>query len=192
MKNYDIDKILKPAFKLFLTHNYESVSTPKLEKEAGLTRGAIFYKHKSKKALFIAVVDRYILNSLTRDVKVPSNIMLKEYIDSFLNDFMVRMESMKELGIENVHRGIINLIYEALKNYPNFEQKISQFVEDYLEQWTIVIQHALDSGEIVSKCEAKDIARQFKYLYSAMILEQSFDRKIGNDLLYDYYNTLKR
>lgn len=43
MKNYDIDRILRPAFKLFLMYNYESVSTAKLEEETGLTRGAIFF-----------------------------------------------------------------------------------------------------------------------------------------------------
>lgn len=42
MKNYDIERILKPAFKLFLTYNYEAVTTAKLEEETGLTRGAIF------------------------------------------------------------------------------------------------------------------------------------------------------
>lgn len=46
MKNYDIERILKPAFKLFLTYNYEAVTTAKLEEETGLTRGAIFFKHK--------------------------------------------------------------------------------------------------------------------------------------------------
>ena len=57
MKNYDIDRILLPAFKLFLTYNYERVSTSKLEEETGLTRGAIFFKHKTKESLFKAVID---------------------------------------------------------------------------------------------------------------------------------------
>ena len=44
MKNYDIDRILRPAFKLFLMYNYESVSTAKLEEETGLTRGRALKK----------------------------------------------------------------------------------------------------------------------------------------------------
>lgn len=62
MKNYDIERILRPAFKLFLTYNYESVSTSRLEEESGLTRGAIFFKFKTKEALFKAVIDKYIFN----------------------------------------------------------------------------------------------------------------------------------
>lgn len=42
MKDYNLDRILIPAFKLFMTYNYEKVSTSLLEQETGLTRGAIF------------------------------------------------------------------------------------------------------------------------------------------------------
>lgn len=54
MKNYNIERILEPAFKLFLMYNYESVSTAKLEEATGLTRGAIFYKYKTKESIFNA------------------------------------------------------------------------------------------------------------------------------------------
>lgn len=62
MKNYNIERILEPAFKLFLMYNYESVSTAKLEEATGLTRGAIFYKYKTKESIFKAVIDRYVLD----------------------------------------------------------------------------------------------------------------------------------
>ena len=188
MKNYDIDKILRPAFKLFLTNNYESVSTPKLEQESGLTRGALFYKHKSKEALFRAVVDRYILDFLSHGVAVPADITLKDYIDSFLNALMSRMDSMKALGIENIHRGFFNLMYEALKYYPDFDQKISLFFENNLKQWTTVVQQALNSGEIESKSEAKEIARRFENLYTGMAFEQSLYRGLDFEQLKNAYN----
>lgn len=70
MKNYDIERILKPAFKLFLTYNYEAVTTTKLEEETGLTRGAIFFKHKTKEALFKAVIDNYIISFQSSSSKI--------------------------------------------------------------------------------------------------------------------------
>ena len=196
MKNYDIDKILRPAFKLFLTNNYESVSTPKLEQESGLTRGALFYKHKSKEALFRAVVDRYILDFLSRDAVSADDVTLKDYIDSFLDALQVRMDSMKALGVENVHRGFFNLMYEALKYYPDFDQKISLFFENNLKQWTVIIQRALEAGEIESTCEAKDIAQRFEFLYTGMAFEQSMHKGLDFEQLrksyYDYYQELKK
>ena len=196
MKNYDIDKILRPAFKLFLTNNYESVSTSKLEEESRLTRGALFYKHKSKEALFRAVVDRYILDFLSQNVPFTNNITLKEYMDSFLNALMIRMDSMRSLGIDNLHRGFFNLMYEALKYYPDFGEKISLFFESSLERWTLVVQQALDSGEIESKSEAKTIARQFQSLYTGLAFEQSLHTGLDFEELQkaylDYYNTLTK
>ena len=194
MKNYDLDKILKPAFKLFLTNNYESVSTPKLEAESGLTRGALFYKYKSKEALFRAVVDRDILDFLSQDVSSTHHLTLKDYIDTFLLALSVRMDSMKSFGIDNVHRGFFNLMYEALKYYTDFGQKISTFFEDSLERWTEVVQQALDSGEIESKSQAKEIARRLQHLYTGMAFEQSLQNGLDFEQLrkayYAYYKTL--
>lgn len=53
MKDYNLDRILIPAFRLFMTYNYEKVSTSLLEKETGLTRGAIFYKLRTKEDIFV-------------------------------------------------------------------------------------------------------------------------------------------
>ena len=195
MKNYDIDKILRPAFKLFLTNNYESVSTPKLEQESGLTRGALFYKHKSKAALFRAVVDRYILDFLSQGIAEPNHITLKEYIDTFLTALETRMNGMKALGVENIHRGFYNLMYEALKYYPDFDQKISLFFENGLKGWTAVVQQALDSGEIESKSDAVHVARRFQSLYTGIAFELSLNKGLDVESLReaydDYYNSLK-
>ena len=196
MKNYDIDKILRLAFKLFLTNNYESVSTPKLEQESGMTRGALFYKHKSKEELFRAVVDRYILDFLSNDIAVPANVTLKAYIAAFLNALLKRMENMQALGIENVHRGFFNLMYEALKYYPDFDKKITLFFENSQKQWIAVIQQALDAGEIGSPCKAEEIALHFKCLYLGMSFEQSLSLGLDAEQLkgafYNYYNSLKK
>lgn len=37
MKDYNLDRILVPAVKLFMTYNYERVSTSLLEQATGLT-----------------------------------------------------------------------------------------------------------------------------------------------------------
>ena len=90
MKNYDIERILKPAFKLFLMYNYEGVSTSKLEAESGLTRGAIFFKYKTKEDLFKAVIDKYVFTfqSSSSDLEIAT---LKDFIDLYLTKVENRM-----------------------------------------------------------------------------------------------------
>lgn len=152
MKNYDIDRILLPAFKLFLTYNYERVSTSKLEEETGLTRGAIFFKHKTKESLFKAVIDRYILQFQSESSNIQAE-SLKEYIDLYLEGIEIRMEQMQSLGIANVHRSYFNLLYQALQYYPDFSDKVTEMFCENIKKWEEIVSAAKESGEIKSICD---------------------------------------
>ena len=190
MENNDIDKILEPIYKVFLTNNFVSVSRPKLEIASGLPHGELFSTYKSKDAIFAMVVDRYILDFLSLNMSTTNDITLKDYINSFLNRLTTRVHSMRLLGIKNVHCGFFNLMYEAEKYYPDFEQKISLLFKNHLERWTVIVDKALSTGEIESKREAKDIAQHFHYLFMGMIFEQSLYKGIDIDQLrmaYDEY-----
>lgn len=179
MKNYDIDRILKPAFKLFLTYNYEAVSIIRLEEAIGLTRGAIYYKHKSKEILFQAVIDRYVLNYLDGYDSSLANISLKKFISRFLSALEKRMEELRSLGVTNIHRGYFNLLYQALQYYPSFDKKIQGVFDDNLKLWTEVIQHAIETGEVKSDCKAPTAAQNFRFLYTGMAFEHSLSEGLN-------------
>lgn len=193
MKNYDIDRILLPTFKLFLTYNYERVSTSKLEEETGLTRGAIFFKHKTKESLFKAVIDRYILQFQSESSNIQAE-SLKEYIDLYLEGIEIRMEQMQSLGIANVHRSYFNLLYQALQYYPDFSDKVTEMFCENIKKWEEIVSAAKESGEIKSICDIHKTAVQFKYIYSGMAFEYSLNRGLDvNELrkiYYAYYNEI--
>lgn len=193
MKNYDIDRILLPAFKLFLTYNYERVSTSKLEEETGLTRGAIFFKHKTKESLFKAVIDRYIIQFQSESSNIQAE-SLKEYIDLYLEGIEIRMEQMQSLGIANVHRSYFNLLYQALQYYPDFSDKVTEMFCENIKKWEEIVSAAKESGEIKSICDIHKTAVQFKYIYSGMAFEYSLNRGLDvNELrkiYYAYYNEI--
>ncbi len=193
MKNYDIERILKPAFKLFLMYNYEGVSTSKLEAESGLTRGAIFFKYKTKEDLFKAVIDKYVFTfqSSSSDLEIET---LKDFIDLYLTKVENRMQEMHSLGIENVHRGYFNLLYQALKFYPDFGRKITEMFDRGLRQWECIIQRAKESGEIKSSCDTHETAQRFRYIYSGMSFENSLYQGLSVEKLrvvfYSYYKEI--
>ena len=180
MKNYNIERILEPAFKLFLMYNYESVSTAKLEEATGLTRGAIFYKYKTKESIFKAVIDRYVLDFHSKPINTKVN---------------ARMFKMHSMGILNIHRGYFNLLYQAVQYYPNFDIKVTEMFESGLKQWEVVVKHAVESGEIKSSCNAYEVAQTFRYLYSGLSFENSLYLGLDVDrlriLFYSYYNKIK-
>lgn len=167
MKNYNIERILEPAFKLFLMYNYESVSTAKLEEATGLTRGAIFYKYKTKESIFKAVIDRYVLDFHSKPINTNVG-KLYDFIDLYLEKVNARMFKMHSMGILNIHRGYFNLLYQAVQYYPNFDIKVTEMFESGLKQWEVVVKHAVESGEIKSSCNAYEVAQTFRYLYSGL------------------------
>ena len=193
MKNYDIERILRPAFKLFLIYNYESVSTARLEEETGLTRGAIFFKYKTKEALFKAVIDRYVFDFNPGSLESEDIGCLKDFIDTFLLGVEKRMNEMQLLGISNVHRGYFNLLYQAVKYYPSFSEKITVF-DKGLKVWVNIVSKAKDTGEIKPACDVYKIALQFRCIYSGMAFEnslnQGLDVKELREIFYSFYNNI--
>lgn len=190
MKNYDIDRILRPAFKLFLMYNYESVSTAKLEEETGLTRGAIFFKYKTKEALFKAVIDKYVFDFKPGSLDIKGVDSLKEFIDRFLIGIEERMKEMQSLGVPSIHANGFNLLYQAAKYYPEFNTKISAMFDLGVQIWENIIQKAKESGEIKPTCDVHKMALRFRYLYSGMAFEDSFSKGLNSDSLRDLFYSL--
>lgn len=195
MKNYDIERILQPAFKLFLIYNYESVSTAKLEEETGLTRGAIFFKYKTKEALFKAVIDKYVFDLKPGSLNIEDANSLKEFIDKFLIGIKERIKEMQSLGVPSIHGGGFNLLYQASKFYPDFGVKISEMFNLGVQIWENIILKAKEAGEIKSCCDVHKTALQFRFIYSGMAFEDSLYKGLNVDLLrdlyYSFYNELK-
>lgn len=194
MKNYDIERILKPAFKLFLTYNYEAVTTSKLEEETGLTRGAIFFKHKTKEALFKAVIDKYIISFQSGSSKIQAK-SLKEFIEIFLNGVEIRMRELQQLGSNNIARGYFNLLYQAVQYYPSFSDIITDIFNNTINEWESIISKAKESGEIKPTCDVHSTALRFRYSYSGMSFESSFYNRLDvnklRELFDKYYEEIK-
>ena len=57
---YDKDKILDACFKVFAHHGYANTSTTMLAEAAGISKALIFHHFRSKKDLYLSVLDRCI------------------------------------------------------------------------------------------------------------------------------------
>lgn len=55
---YDKEKILDACFKVFAQHGYANTSTTMLAEAAGISKALIFHHFKSKKELYLSVLDR--------------------------------------------------------------------------------------------------------------------------------------
>lgn len=189
MKNYDIDRILFPSLRLFLTYNYEAVSTSKLEEETGLTRGAIFFKFKNKEALFKAVIDKYVIGFQSESSHIETD-RLDTFIELFIKGVESRMNEMKSIGINNIHRSYFNLLYQAVQYYPGFSKKITEIFNGSMQDWINIVSTAQKLGEIKQTCDIKQVAIQFRYIYSGMAFENSLNSGLDINQLKNAYDSL--
>ena len=58
LKIYDKEKILDACFNVFATHGYAKTSTTMMAEAAGISKALIFHHFKSKKDLYLSVLDR--------------------------------------------------------------------------------------------------------------------------------------
>lgn len=192
MKDYNLDRILIPAFKLFVTYNYEKVSTSLLEQETGLTRGAIFYKLRTKEDIFKAVVDKFILALQSENIPVGDSLI--DFIDRYVDRISVRMNKLIELNIDD-SKGYFSLIYQALQYYPGFGEKITNIFFENQKRWEEIVRVAQDSGEVKQSCDPKLTAQEFRYIYSGLSFERSLlsglDVNELRELYYSIYNKIR-
>lgn len=113
----------------------------------------------------------------------------------FLLDIERRMNEMYSLGIPDVHRGYFNLLYQALKYYPGSDVMISQMFDKGVQIWENIISKAKGSGEIKPTCDVHSTALKFRYGYSGMSFEYSFNKGLDinklRELFSKYYEEIK-
>ena len=74
--------ILEKAFDVFMNKGYDSASITVLQKELGISRGAMCRYFKSKEELFIKVIDKHVFGLIDRFMpKVTEDTMLAGLIE---------------------------------------------------------------------------------------------------------------
>ena len=71
-KNNRKEHLYRAAFKLFLMKQFDAVSISDIEKESGMTRGAITYYGGDKKGLFYDVVKQFIVDTQNIENKMSN------------------------------------------------------------------------------------------------------------------------
>lgn len=144
-------KILSTALRLISKQgNWDGISVSDLEKESGLTRGALFHHYKDKADLFSAVVERYYFNRATAE-NVPDSyrFTLRDfymYYCSLLSDEITRF---KIDGIEDIQSAWLHIELSASDIMSDFEERCAQKLLDEKGVWNLVICNAIQSGEIM-------------------------------------------
>ena len=158
------EKIVQVAFNLFLTKGYKDISLREIVEKVGLTKGAFYHYYKSKEELFTEVVERYVLNASDAIFDNLPKDNLKEFMAGYLTllvKFIDQVTNTASAFGEKDSVTYYNLIFEALRLLPGFNERIHEVHRREREAWIEVIQNAKASGEIITDFDDANLAKLF-------------------------------
>ena len=162
------EHILLVATRLFLQKSFKEVTMNEIVDKTGLSKGAFYYYFKSKEQLFFEVIE-YFMKNIAHDYESYS----KESLYKFYQDYARGISALSEKHLEK-YKGDLNegvftmnyfsLIFDALKLFPEFRERMITGFDREIEIWAGVIKNAREKGEIKSSMTDDEIAKTFMFL----------------------------
>ena len=176
------EEIIDRAFGVFVKMNYEKASITTLAKACGLTKTGIVYYFPHKLDLFMAVVDKYVLqiHKPANKFSVPVGT-LAGFIEQYVEGVAVAMKRITELLNDgnNPYNCSANFYYfhflsQVRMYYPDIANKIDDLFRQDYEMWAQVIGMAKESGEIKDNVDVWKTATMFRQMFLGLSSERSF------------------
>lgn len=168
-KNNRKEYLYAVAFKLFLTKRYEAVSISDIEKESGMTRGAITYYGKDKLGLFYDVVRHYLIDSQNLDFKLKRNdfASLSDFIEEYVRNSQETMTRFHHIDstVENGSRAYMALILQICDFFPDLHEQYLENRNKELLKWIEIIQKAILKKEIKDGIDVITTAKLFMNVF---------------------------
>ncbi len=162
--------ILKTAYNLFLYNNYEAVTINTILKETGLSKGGLYHYFASKEELFIAVVDKFMLeNRANNDIEATS---FKDYINSSVE---ILRKKITKLAIENsdphndIPMNYLSLVVAAYMYYPGYTEKGKLFFKSLMEKIEEMLRKGIESGEIRKDIDIEVCATNYTCISTGIV-----------------------
>lgn len=156
------EHILNVAFSLFLQKSFKEVTLKDIVEKSGMSKGAFYHYFTSKEQLFLELVN----NVLSSVLDIPYDDFSKESLYHFYIDYVNFYVKNLKLKGENKEGGApsfnhISLIFDAIKLFPDFQEKLVLSKQIQLNAWKEVIKNARTKGEIKSQMGDEQIANMF-------------------------------
>lgn len=196
MRKSNKEHLYKSAFKLFLLKRFHGVSLSDIEKESGLTRGAVFYYVDSKEMLYYDVIKEFIFNKQKVESKFQNYEChsVKEYISAYVSGVQQTIQSilavMDQMPMANVSRCYISFILEACDLFPDVKEWYKLNINKDISMWGFALHKGIENGEIKENIDVLNCAKQFVFLYYGQTLVETASMGLNPEVLLDSMNNL--
>ena len=119
--------IIDTAFKLFSESEYTNVSLRNIEEDAKLSRGAILYHFPTKDKILTAVIDKYLIESLSVSNAERESKTFHCFFESYIKYLSDLQESFLKVQISNMAFALVNLNLQGFHFYNGFVEKTKKW-----------------------------------------------------------------
>ena len=189
-KNNRQDTLFNAAFKLFLLHQYKGVTLADIEKETGMTRGAIFYHANNKEDLYRKVVKRYWIDrqNLKKKMDLTKDCSsLKEFIYSYTDSISRTMNNLHSLltgcTVQQASQAYLSFLMQLKETAPDLHDEYLSNRSYELFTWNDVLRAAVASGEISEDIDTYAFAQTFLFLFYGQTFWEALDNGLNVDQL---------
>ena len=117
------EQIINSAVKVFSKSSYYHTSTLEIAREAGISKGLLFYYFKSKKELYIFLYE-YCVNLVLEEIKKNRNMEERDFFEILLQSQNVKCKLMKKYRY--IYEFIVNVYKENDQEVMGDIAKISE------------------------------------------------------------------
>ena len=160
------EHILRTSFSLFLHKSFKEVTISEIVTVTGLSKGAFYHYFESKEQLFIEVINTFYFKKMVIDFDTLSKNSLWDFYHEYVKQLKKTADNFKEYMNSSDTESNINyliMMFDALKLFPGFGDKIHELQKKELDAWTSIINRSRMNGEFSSPMSDDQIARMFVY-----------------------------
>ncbi len=198
-KNNRKEHLYRAAFRLFLMKQFDAVSISDIEKESGMTRGAITYYGGDKKGLFYDVVKQFIVDTQNIENKMsntdPEN--LKDFIESYVHGCQNTMNRFDYIdkSVQNASSAYMSLILQICRFFPDLHDMYLENRNKEMALWIRVLQHSIETHEIIENINVIAVAKNFMNIFYGQSFLDSLSMGLNTvelrTQMMEYYKAIK-
>ena len=175
MRKSHKEELFSAAFRLFILHGYDGVSFSDIEKATGMSRGAIFHYVDTKQDLFRQVVEMFVIDKQSIDMKIRQGVKrtMKE----------VRQIIGEDVSMAAGSRAYLNIIQQVATLVPDLFKLYQQCMDREQQVWQQVITRAIERKEIQPEIDVELLAQTFIALFYGRAYRDSLSNGLDADLL---------
>ena len=167
------EQILNAALKLFVTGGYEDTTVEAVAKEAGLSKGSIYWYFDSKLEILFELTDRYVAESQSEVIRMAA-------ADRYGTEALYK--SHRELHQRDEkdpnREKLLGQLMALAARYPEIRDRMREYYRKWDTVTTDLIQNAVDNGKFLP-VDAKAVAQAIVALYDGLCMRQQIDPDVN-------------